>query len=78
MPFVDEVGVTTVEFEDADDVDDTDEEEFERWIVLRGRNMPLTSSGFIEFMVCVPLPTHAGRLICGKVGGLATAVMRGR
>jgi hypothetical protein len=57
-----------------DAVEAMDEEELDRGSVLRGTNMPRDSSEFIE-----PLPLsvpHAGRDICGKVGGFATAVMR--
>ena len=55
-------------------LEEMDEAEFDRERVLRGTNMPRTSSGFMEELpLIVP---HAGRDICGKVGGLATAVMR--
>lgn len=57
-----------------DELVEMEEDEFVRERVLRGTNMPLTSSGFIGLLpLMVP---HAGREICGKVGGLATAVMR--
>lgn len=55
-------------------VDAMDDAEFDRGRVLRGTNMPRDSSEFIE-----PLPLsvpHAGLDSCGKVGWLATAVMR--
>ena len=57
-----------------DEVEEIEDEEFVRESCLRGANMPLTSSGF---MGVLPLTDpHAGREIWGKVGGLATAVMR--
>lgn len=51
-----------------------DPEEFERERGLRDANIPLASSGFIELLPSIE--PHAGRDIWGKVGGLATAVMR--
>ena len=51
-----------------------EEDELLRDKGLRGANIPLTSSGFIGAPpLIVP---HAGLEICGKLGGLATAVMR--
>lgn len=76
VPFGWELLVATVVVDELDEVDDTEEEELLRWSVFRGMNMPLTSSGFIEFRLCPPLTFHPGRLSCWKLGGLATAVMR--
>lgn len=64
VPFGCELLVATVVVEEVEDVDDTEEDELLRWIVFRGMNMPLTSSGFIEFRLCPPLTFHAGRLSC--------------
>lgn len=62
--------------DELDEVEETEDDELERGKVLRGANMPMpprTSSGFIGlFPLSVP---HAGREICEKFGGLATAVM---
>ena len=54
-------------------MDVTDDELF-RCRLFRGMNMRFSSSGFIWWP---PLTPHAGRLCWVKVGGLATAVMRG-
>src|SRR5690606_9910025 len=63
-----------VDPDDVDELEDTEEDELVRERVFRGTpNMPLTSSGFIEFPSIEP---HAGRDIWGNVGGFATAVMR--
>jgi hypothetical protein len=66
--------VATVVLEDTDELEEMEDDELLRGRVFRGTNMPRTSSGFIGlFPLIVP---HAGREICGNVGGLATAVMR--
>ncbi len=62
-----------VEVEALDELELIDEVELLRDKVLRGANIPFTSSGFIEVLPLI-LP-HAGRDICEKLGGLATAVM---
>jgi hypothetical protein len=65
---------TDVAEEAAEEVDDTEEDELLRVKLLRGTNMPRTSSAFIGLSpLTVP---HSGREICGKVGGFATAVIR--
>lgn len=66
--------VRTVEAEEFEDVEVTDPEEFVRERGLRGANIPLASSGFIELLPSIE--PHAGRDSWGKAGGLATAVMR--
>jgi len=76
VPFGCEAFVATVVVDEFDDVEATDEDELLLCSVFRGTNMPLTSSGFIEFRLCPPLTFHPGRLSCWKLGGLATAVMR--
>jgi hypothetical protein len=68
-----ELDVSAVDVDEAEDVDDNEDEELVRDKFLRGTNMPLTSSGFIGALPS--MEPHAGRVICGKVGGLATAVM---
>ena len=65
--------VRTVEADELDEFEDTEEDELVRESVFRGTpNIPLTSSGFIEFPSMEP---HPGRDIWGKLGGFATAVM---
>lgn len=78
MPFACDPFVATVVVDELDEVEETEDDELLRAKGgLRCVNMsmpPRTSSGFIElFPLNVP---HAGREICEKVGGLATAVMR--
>lgn len=76
VPFGCEPLVATVVVDELEEVDETEEEELLRCSVFRGAaNMPLTSSGFIEFRLWPPLTFHPGRLSCWKLGGLATAVM---
>lgn len=56
-------------------LEEMDEDEFDRGRDFRGTNMPRPPASS-EFIAPLPLIVpHAGRLICGKVGGLATAVM---
>lgn len=65
---------STVDTDELDEFELIEEDELLRDRGLRGANIPLTSSGFIGTLpLLVP---HAGRDICGKFGGLATAVMR--
>lgn len=77
VPFACEPLVATVVVDELDEVEETDDDELVRDKALRGANMstpPRTSSGFIRlFPLNVP---HAGREICEKFGGFATAVMR--
>ncbi len=75
-PLVEPLVDTSVELEDVEEFDDMEDDELVRWILFRGMNMPLTSSGFMGLSDCPPLMPHAGRLMLGKLGGLATAVMR--
>lgn len=71
MPFDCEPFEATVVLDEFEEMED---DELVRGRVLRGINMPRASSAFIGlFPLIVP---HADREICGKVGGLATAVMR--
>lgn len=74
MPFVRGAAEVTVAAEEFDDVDAMEDAELVLWMVLRaGTKMPpLTSSGVIALIDC---PPHACRLMLGKLGGLATAVM---
>ena len=66
--------MATVVLEELEALEEMEEAELERERVLRGANMPLTSSAFIGLP---PLPfPHAGRDICENVGGFATAVIR--
>lgn len=66
--------VRTVDAEVFEELEEMDPEEFVRERGLRGANIPLASSGFIELLPSIE--PHAGRDSWGKVGGLATAVMR--
>ncbi len=67
----------TVEADELEVVDETDDDELDRWRVLRCINMLMprgSSDGFIEFSGWPPL-IHPGRLRLAKLGGFATAVM---
>lgn len=59
--------------EDVEDVDDIEEDELLRWRLFLGMN--IRSSGAPAWPP-VRLAQGPDRLCCGKVGGLATAVMR--
>lgn len=65
----------TVPFDDVDEFDDKEDDELDRWALLRGMNIALTSS-FMELSVDEPSELHPER-VCGgwKLGGLATAVI---
>jgi len=63
-----------VDADEAEVLDESDEDELERDGALRGTNVPLTSSGFIELLPSVE--PHAGSDIGANVRELATAVMR--
>jgi hypothetical protein len=65
--------VKAVDADEAEVFEESDEDELERDGVLRGTNMPLTSSGFIELLLSVE--PHAGSDIGANVRELATAVM---
>lgn len=65
--------VRAVDVDEFEEVELTEDDELVRDKVFRGINMPLTSSGFIGALPSIE--PHAGRDICWKLGGLATAVM---
>lgn len=70
------VAVDVDDPDDCDDCEESDDDELARCALFRGMNMRATSSGFIELRPpCPGLVPHAGRLIWGKLGGLATAVI---
>lgn len=67
----------TVEADELEVVDETDDDELDRWSVLRCMNILMargSSDEFIEFSGWPPL-IHPGRLRFAKLGGFATAVM---
>lgn len=70
-PLATELLVATDVLEESEEMED-DEELRER--VLRGANMPRTSSPFTELFPLM-VPPHADRESCGKLGALATAVI---
>jgi hypothetical protein len=61
----------------AEDSELSDEDELDRWAVLRGMSILETSSALMVFRpLAAPLgPRHPDPLICWKLGGGATAVI---
>jgi hypothetical protein len=66
----------TVAVEDVEELEDIEEEELARCALFRGINIRATSLVFMGLSPPWPaLEPHADRLLCWKLGGLATAVI---
>ncbi len=63
--------------EEFEDIEDIEEDELARWALFRGMNIRATSSAFMALRPpSLTLALHADRLVCWKLGGFATAVIR--
>ena len=63
--------------EEFEDIEDIEEDELARWALFRGMNIRATSSAFMALRPpWLTLALHADRLVCWKLGGFATAVIR--